>query len=75
MAGYPRSPKTKGRRMAKQPSRSIFDPPRDAVEDARLDALADAEIDAGRFVAHVEVVKWLQSWGTSNKLPRPQPKL
>ncbi|MDR3524072.1 MAG: CopG family transcriptional regulator [Acetobacteraceae bacterium] len=60
--------------MAGPKSRSIFNPPRDAVEESRLDALADADIEAGRFVAHDDVVKWLQSWGTSDKLPRPQPK-
>lgn len=51
---------------------SIFEPDVDAAEEARLDALAEAEIDAGRFVPHAEVAKWLQSWGTPNKLPRPK---
>ena len=60
--------------MAEPESRSIFEPERDAAEEVRLDALADAEIDAGRFVPHAEVVKWLQSWGTPDKLPRPLPK-
>ena len=60
--------------MAEPKNRSIFEADRDAAEDARLDAQADAEIEAGQFVPHDDVVKWLQSWGTPNKLPRPQPK-
>ena len=64
----------KAHRMAGPESRSIFEPESGAAEDARLDALAEADIDAGRFVPHADVVKWLQSWGTPNKLPRPQPK-
>jgi predicted transcriptional regulator len=60
--------------MAEPDTKSIFDAEPDAAEEARLDAKADAEIEAGRFVPHAEVVKWLRSWGTPNKLPRPQPK-
>lgn len=44
----------------------------DEAEVARLDAKAEAEIDPGRFVPHADVAKWLQSWGTPNKLPRPK---
>ena len=53
---------------------SIFDPGPDAAEEARLDAVADSEIEAGHLVPHAEVAKWLQSWGTPNRLPRPKPK-
>jgi predicted transcriptional regulator len=60
--------------MADTGGKSIFDTEPDEAEEARLDAKADAEIDAGQFVPHTEVVKWLQSWGTPNKLPRPRPK-
>ncbi len=60
--------------MAGPECRSIFEPEKDAEQEARLDALADAEIDTGRFVPHADVAKWLRSWGTPNKLPRPQPK-
>ena len=59
--------------MADTEVQSIFEPDVNEGEEARRDAEAEAEIDAGRFVPHAEVAKWLQSWGTSNKLPRPKP--
>ena len=49
--------------MADTDVQSIFEPDIDEAE---------AEIDAGHFVPHAEVAKWLQSWGTPNKLPRPK---
>jgi hypothetical protein len=33
------------------------------------EGLADAE--AGRLVAHEDVLRWLDSWGTENELPPP----
>ena len=58
--------------MAK--SKTIFD---EIDQDAEARAIAEAEADvaAGRVVPHDEVVKWLRSWGTSNELPCPVPKL
>jgi predicted transcriptional regulator len=35
------------------------------LEEARSGALG---------VPHDEVVKWVESWGTENELPRPKPK-
>ena len=61
--------------MADFEVQSIFDPWSDAAEEARLDALADAEIEVGRFVPHAEVAAWLKSWGTGNRLPRPNPNV
>ncbi len=52
---------------------SIFDTEADKAEEARLDAKAELEIEAGLSVPHAKVVKWLQSWGTPNRLPRPRP--
>ncbi|MFZ0570516.1 MAG: hypothetical protein WAM63_08540, partial [Rhodomicrobium sp.] len=45
-------------------------------EDAEARAIEEAElaIEEGRVVPHEEVVKWLQSWGTPNELPRPKPR-
>jgi predicted transcriptional regulator len=60
--------------MADTEMKSIFDTEPDEAEEARLDALADAEIEAGQFVTHDRVVEWLQSWGTPNELPCPQPE-
>ena len=34
------------------------------------EGLADAE--AGRVVAHEEVARWLESWGTEDELPPPK---
>jgi predicted transcriptional regulator len=38
------------------------------------DAAADAEVAAGRFIPHDKVVEWLESWGTPNELPCPEPE-
>jgi predicted transcriptional regulator len=61
--------------MADTDAKSIFDLEPDEAADRAADAAAEAEIDAGRFVPHAEVAKWLRSWGTPNKLPRPRPKV
>jgi predicted transcriptional regulator len=36
-------------------------------------ALAEDE-EGGPGVPHEEVVRWLESWGTGQELPRPEPK-
>jgi predicted transcriptional regulator len=54
--------------------KSVFDIEPDEAEEARLDAEADAEIEAGQFVSHDRVVEWLNSWGTDNVLPCPEPE-
>jgi len=54
-------------------TKSIFEGV-DADVEARAIAEAEADIVAGRVVPHEEVVKWLQSWGTENELPCPEPK-
>jgi predicted transcriptional regulator len=61
-------------RMPDTETKSIFDIEPDEAAERAADAAAEAEIDAGRFVPHAEVAKWLRSWGTPNKLPRPRPK-
>lgn len=40
--------------------------------NATLEALADVE--AGKFVAHEEVRRWIESLDTDNPLPMPQSK-
>jgi predicted transcriptional regulator len=60
--------------MAAPEPNSIFDTEPDDAEEARLDALADAEIDAGQFVTHERVRAWLNSWGTPDELPCPEPE-
>ena len=37
---------------------------------------AIAEVDAGGpLIAHEDMVRWLQSWGTENELPPPEPTI
>ena len=43
-------------------------------DDDRLDAEAMADHAAGRVVAHADVAAWLESWGSPNELPCPDPK-
>lgn len=42
----------------------------DSLDEDDLNAIAD--IEAGRFVSHEAVVRWIESWGTENELPRPK---
>lgn len=49
---------------------SIFDEVDQAAEDA-ADAEAVADLDAGRTISWEAVKRWLESWGTDNKLPPP----
>ncbi|MEO8725315.1 MAG: CopG family ribbon-helix-helix protein [Acidobacteriaceae bacterium] len=46
------------------------------VEAAQLVAIEEGirQADAGEFIEHEEVMKWLDSWGTNNPLPRPRYK-
>ena len=59
--------------MADSETKSIFDIEPDEAEEARLDAEAMADYRAGRVVPHARVVEWLNSWGTANVLPCPEP--
>ena len=36
---------------------------------------AEAEADEGVFVSGEAVMEWLQSWGTDNELPLPEPDI
>ncbi len=50
---------------------SIFDEADDA-EEAAADARAEADVAAGRVVSHEAVSRWLKSWGTAERRPRPK---
>ena len=50
---------------------SIFDETDDAEESA-ADARAEADVAAGRVVSNEAVSRWLKSWGTTERLPRPK---
>jgi predicted transcriptional regulator len=49
----------------------LFDT-RDAQAEAQADARADANASAGRTVSHGAVKRWLASWGSAKRLPRPR---
>ncbi|HEY0026983.1 MAG TPA: CopG family transcriptional regulator [Allosphingosinicella sp.] len=49
--------------------KGLFDSPE---ADARSEARADADAEAGRVVSHNAVRRWLASWGTAQRLPRPR---
>lgn len=42
------------------------------LDEAMLEGLKDAQ--AGRTVSHERVKAWVESWGTENELPRPEPE-
>jgi predicted transcriptional regulator len=51
--------------------RSLFDR-NDAAAEAQADARAEADAAEGRLIGHGAVRRWLASWGTGKRLPRPQ---
>ena len=51
--------------------RSPFDTG-DPAAEAAADARAEADAAAGRVVSHGAVRRWLASWGTGARLPRPR---
>lgn len=51
--------------------RSLFDRS-DAAAEAEADARADADVAEGRLIGHGAVRRWLASWGSGARLPRPR---
>ena len=49
--------------------RDLFDSPE---AEARADARAQQDIREGRLISHGAVRRWLQSWGSNKRLPRPR---
>lgn len=45
---------------------------RDAVAEAESEARAEADVAEGRLISHGAVRRWLASWGTGARLPRPR---
>jgi predicted transcriptional regulator len=43
----------------------------DPAAEAAADARAEADAAAGRVVSHSAVRRWLASWGSGARLPRP----
>ena len=50
--------------------KSLFDSPE---AEARSEARAEADVRAGRLISHQAVRRWLGSWGSAKRLPRPRP--
>lgn len=50
--------------------KSMFDSPEAA---AKSEARAEADVKGGRLISHEAVRRWLSSWGSSKRLPRPRP--
>lgn len=46
---------------------------RDAQDEAIREAIAEA--DTGVFVSSEAVDRWMESWGTDNELPMPEPDI
>lgn len=51
--------------------RSLFDRS-DAAAEAEADARAEADVREGRLIGHDAVRRWLGSWGSGRRLPRPR---
>jgi predicted transcriptional regulator len=51
--------------------RSVFDD-RDAAAEAESEARAEVDVAEGRLISHTAVRRWLASWGTGARLPRPR---
>ncbi len=49
---------------------SLFDDP-DA--EAAAEARAERDVREGRLIGHSAMRRWLESWGTGSRLPRPNP--
>lgn len=49
--------------------KSLFDSPE---AEAKSEARAEADVEAGRLISHAAVRRWLGSWGSAKRLPRPR---
>ena len=50
--------------------KNLFDSPE---AEAKSEARAEADIRAGRLISHGAARRWLSSWGSDKRLPRPRP--
>lgn len=49
--------------------KSLFDSPE---AEAKSEARAEADVKDGRLISHEAVRRWLSSWGSAKRLPRPR---
>lgn len=55
-----------------KPNKSIFDElANDPAADAAADARADADVRAGRLISHEAMTRWLKTWGSGKRAPKP----
>jgi len=55
-----------------KPDKSIFDElGDDPKSETAADARAEADARAGRLVGHDAMKRWLKTWGTANRAPKP----
>jgi hypothetical protein len=47
----------------------LFDSPE---ADAKAETRAEADVRAGRVISNDAVRRWLGTWGSANRLPRPR---
>lgn len=43
----------------------------DPAAEAAADARAEADVLAGRLISHAGMTRWLKSWGTNKRAPKP----
>jgi predicted transcriptional regulator len=55
--------------MDMRTEKSLFDSPE---AEAKSEARAEADVRAGRLISHDAVRRWLASWGSAKRLPRPR---
>jgi len=51
--------------------KSLFDI-YDAAAEAAADTRAERDVLAGRLVSHLAVKRWIESWSSTEPLPRPR---
>ena len=55
-----------------KPDKSIFDElGDDPKSETAADARAEADARAGRLIDHGAMTRWLRSWGTGERAPKP----
>jgi len=43
----------------------------DPAAEAAADARAEADVRAGRLISHEGMTRWLKTWGTGKRAPKP----
>jgi predicted transcriptional regulator len=55
-----------------KPDKTIFEElAEDPAAEAAADARAEADVRAGRLISHEGMTRWLKTWGTGKRAPKP----